>query len=244
MLPRNGTLALCALVFAVSPAAEEHFVWSATCTVACNLVGLVDGDAVDGTLTISDAAPLAAISAADITDFEFTLGTLVLSPTTHAIADSVDANVDADGSTIEMRLLEVQPLEPGETQHIQQPGGTWNAFPVGGVAFLLGVDGSYERQILSDTDGDEVPDPADNCTLIANPDQRDSNGDGFGNACDPDLDDNGVVNSVDLGLLRLAFFGTDDDADFNGDGVVNALDLGVMRSFFFAAPGPSGIVGD
>ncbi|MFK8016193.1 MAG: S8 family serine peptidase, partial [Gammaproteobacteria bacterium] len=32
-----------------------------------------------------------------------------------------------------------------------------------------------------DTDGDGVADSADNCTLIANADQRDTNGDGFGN---------------------------------------------------------------
>ncbi|MEO1576160.1 MAG: M14 family zinc carboxypeptidase, partial [Pseudomonadota bacterium] len=36
----------------------------------------------------------------------------------------------------------------------------------------------------TDTDGDGVNDLVDNCTLIANADQRDSNGDGFGNACD------------------------------------------------------------
>jgi hypothetical protein len=92
----------------------------------------------------------------------------------------------------------------------------------------------------TDSDGDGVPDANDNCTLLSNPDQRDSNGDGFGNLCDPDLDNDGVVNTVDLGLLRLAFFSDDADADFNGDGVVNFLDLGIMRQFFFLPPGPAG----
>jgi hypothetical protein len=92
-----------------------------------------------------------------------------------------------------------------------------------------------------DTDGDGVADDLDNCTLEANADQRDSNGDGFGNVCDADLDNDGVINFTDLGLLRLVFFGSDADADFNGDGVVNFIDLGVMRQTFFGAPGPSGL---
>lgn len=70
------------------------------------------------------------------------------------------------------------------------------------------------------------------------------NEDGFGNQCAPDINNDGVVNVVDLGALRLAFFATpgDDhwnaDADFNADGVVNVVDLGTLRQFFFGAPGP------
>ncbi len=93
----------------------------------------------------------------------------------------------------------------------------------------------------TDSDGDGVPDASDNCTLVVNPDQTDSNGDGFGNACDADLNNDNVINVVDLGLLRTVFFTNDADADFNGDGVVNVIDLGVMRQSFFGAPGPSGV---
>ena len=93
----------------------------------------------------------------------------------------------------------------------------------------------------NDTDGDGVSDAVDNCMLISNVAQRDSNGDGFGNACDADLNNDCTVNTVDLGLLRLAFFGTDADADFNGDGSINVVDLGIIRGQFFAPPGPSGL---
>ncbi|MFK8016737.1 MAG: hypothetical protein AB8G17_14995, partial [Gammaproteobacteria bacterium] len=63
-----------------------------------------------------------------------------------------------------------------------------------------------------------------------------------GNICDADLDNNGIVNAVDLGLFRSVFFNSGDlDADFNGDGIVNAVDLGIFRSGFFAPPGPSGV---
>jgi hypothetical protein len=74
-----------------------------------------------------------------------------------------------------------------------------------------------------------------------NADQRDTNGDGIGNACDPDLDGDCVVNFVDLGGLQAVFFTDDPDADFDGNGSVNFTDLGVLKSFFFLPPGPSGV---
>jgi hypothetical protein len=101
------------------------------------------------------------------------------------------------------------------------------------------VDNALALAGESDTDGDGIADGIDNCTLVANADQRDTNGDGFGNACDADLNNDGVVNFLDLGLLRLAFFSDDADSDFNGDGAVNFIDLGIMREAFFGPPGPS-----
>lgn len=90
-----------------------------------------------------------------------------------------------------------------------------------------------------DSDGDSVSDLLDNCITTPNAAQVDADGDGHGNACDADLDNSCVVNAVDLGLLRNAFFGADGAADFNSDGVVNVVDLGIMRTLFFGAPGPS-----
>jgi len=89
-----------------------------------------------------------------------------------------------------------------------------------------------------DTDNDGIDDAVDNCSVVANASQTDSDGDGFGNVCDADLNNDLVVNFLDLGLLRSVFFTNDADADFNVDGVVNFVDLGVMRGAFFQAPGP------
>lgn len=94
------------------------------------------------------------------------------------------------------------------------------------------------RPFDQDVDNDGVPDNSDNCQNAPNPDQRDTDGDGFGNGCDPDLNNDCDVNIVDLGILRTVFFSNDEEADFNADGQVNVVDLGIMRTYFFGLPGP------
>ena len=89
-----------------------------------------------------------------------------------------------------------------------------------------------------DTDMDGFFDDVDNCTLIPNPGQVDADGDGYGNRCDTDLNNDCVTNILDLGILQTIFFTNDPRGDFNVDGVVNFVDLGIMRSMFFMAPGP------
>lgn len=96
----------------------------------------------------------------------------------------------------------------------------------------------------SDSDGDAKGDNSDNCTLQPNTLQRDTDQDGYGNYCDPDFDNNLIVNAADLAYLKSRFFATDPNgihADLNGDGVVNAADLAILKSFFFKPPGPGGL---
>ena len=94
-----------------------------------------------------------------------------------------------------------------------------------------------------DEDDDGVNDVIDNCLGLANPDQRDTDIDGFGNLCDADLNNDCNVNFPDLLLLKDVFFSSFEPADFNVDGTVNFLDLQVMKTFFFGSPGPSGTTG-
>jgi hypothetical protein len=55
---------------------------------------------------------------------------------------------------------------------------------------------------LEDLDRDAVPDVADNCLTIQNRSQVDSDGDGFGDACDADFDQDGMVTKVDVARIQ------------------------------------------
>jgi len=106
------------------------------------------------------------------------------------------------------------------------------------IVASLGVD---NITALADTDGDGILDVGDDCTLVPNPTQLDADHDGFGNACDPDFDENSVVNFGDLARMKSAFFGNDPVVDLNGDDVVNFADLAILKKYFFKPPGPSGL---
>jgi Thrombospondin type 3 repeat len=58
-------------------------------------------------------------------------------------------------------------------------------------------NGRIVRLRYDDADRDGVLDDADNCKGLANPDQLDTDHDGQGDACDPDLDNDGVPNAQD-----------------------------------------------
>ena len=92
-----------------------------------------------------------------------------------------------------------------------------------------------------DSDSDGLIDSKDNCILVPNPAQRDTDTDGYGNYCDPDFDNNLMVNASDLSYLKSTFFTADPDADLDGSGSVSAADLAILKSFYFNLPGPSGL---
>jgi len=107
------------------------------------------------------------------------------------------------------------------------------------------------RRAVADRDGDGVEDARDNCRDIPNPDQRDTDGDGFGNACDPDFDGDGVVSAGDSGdgrsdLGRIAHAKETGyyvpDCDLDGDGKVDDRDQERAGLFVQLPPGPSGLV--
>ncbi|MBI5055622.1 MAG: thrombospondin type 3 repeat-containing protein [Nitrospirae bacterium] len=110
----------------------------------------------------------------------------------------------------------------------------------------------------TDTDGDNVGDACDNCRLDSNPDQRDSNYpeddnlnkagiQHYGDACDPDFDNNGFVNIIDFNEWRkwagkTVQQGAPAYIDLDGNGTVWIQDFNIWRKFYGKAPGPG--VGD
>lgn len=111
-------------------------------------------------------------------------------------------------------------------------GAQWNG---DAIISTLQIDAIQSK---ADTDFDGVNDDLDNCIDTTNPDQLDSNADGYGNICDTDLNNDCVTNPIDLGLFKSVFFTADADADFDGNGIVNVQDLGILKLRFFTEPGP------
>jgi hypothetical protein len=91
-----------------------------------------------------------------------------------------------------------------------------------------------------DVDSDGLQDTVDNCLVKPNADQRDTDGDGYGNLCDPDLNNDFVVDNSDLNLMKGQFLkkNPDPNTDLNGDGKVNFNDLAILKTFMGKAPGP------
>ena len=96
-------------------------------------------------------------------------------------------------------------------------------------------------------DGDAISDAADNCLTVFNDDQLDSDEDGYGNACDADYDNDGVVTEEDLAIFQESFGlsegedGFNPGADLDGDGVVGAMDFSIFAGYRGGEPGPSAL---
>ena len=91
----------------------------------------------------------------------------------------------------------------------------------------------------SDSDEDGIGDNSDNCPLLANSDQMDTDGDAEGNECDLDDDNDGVVDQLEVQqgtdpLDRLSCEGCIAVLDIDANGQVEALSDGliILRHLF------------
>jgi hypothetical protein len=125
------------------------------------------------------------------------------------------------------------------------------------VALAVALPGASLAASPGDADGDGVPDAIDKCTLdsrnAAPSANCDTDGDGYGNVCDPDFDQNFAVNANDYTRYFVPSFKSHVPAstgtDMDCDGKVTKKD---DEAFFVpkfkgdaklggAVPGPSGL---
>lgn len=88
-----------------------------------------------------------------------------------------------------------------------------------GIRTVEGSLGDNPFYKPSDTDQDGIPDERDNCVQVANPDQKDEDRNGRGDACD-DFDRDGVLNAQD----NCPDDPNWDQKDTDGDGIGDVCD--------------------
>jgi hypothetical protein len=99
----------------------------------------------------------------------------------------------------------------------------------------------------ANSDSDSVANAFDNCTSVANPEQKDLDHDGCGDLCDGDFNQDGATGVPDFGIFKASYGkgtgqpGYDARADLNCDGVVGVPDFGIFKAEYGGTPGPSSI---
>lgn len=83
------------------------------------------------------------------------------------------------------------------------------------LTLIIFVSCTKEEDPPPDTDGDGIADVNDNCPLVSNADQADSDNDGIGDVCEDDADGDGVPDDED----NCPEVANPDQEDADGDGI-------------------------
>lgn len=113
-------------------------------------------------------------------------------------------------------------LEGQQVQYLYSFKEALDGGDVGFGVYTRKPNGSYRYAIYVaslDRDGDGIPEDTDNCSLVANSDQLDTDGNGVGDACQ-DSDGDTILDAVD----NCPFFASANQADGDGDGLGDVCD--------------------
>ena len=150
------------------------------------------------------------------------------------LGDTYDIDVDDPGSNVVSRLV-----PPGSKNYLHEIGtdsstdtcpqapnnvlmstGNWyNATMSPGAINVQQTSGSIVMA-PGDSDLDAFLDDVDNCPDSFNPTQTDTDGDGLGDPCDPDIDGDGDLNAND----NCPYTPNANQSDIDGDGLGDACD--------------------
>ena len=196
------------------------------CTVASTTV--TSKSAGTCTITASQAGGGDFLAAADVTRSFAIKGTQTITfdqPAELTLGD--DANLTAtasSGLTVSYTSSTTDVCTVASTTVTSKSTGTCTitASQAGDDDFLAAADVTKSFAISGagpspDTDGDGVKDSGDNCPLISNASQLDTDGDDIGDACDDDRDGDGLTNNDDNCPLISNASQLDTDGDDIGD---------------------------
>ncbi|MBR9871336.1 MAG: hypothetical protein GYB26_09380 [Gammaproteobacteria bacterium] len=163
---------------------------------------------------------------------------------TDADGDGVDDKVEASDGTFSVLSVadggDNCPLQPNANQLDSDDDGLGDACETDGAIWDQ-TDRDGDGIANKDLAGNDISD--DNCPTVANPNQEDSDGDGLGNVCDADMDNDGVNDKTDVdpvvmlplvggdncpyvpnGADQAGVAGVGNQTDTDGDGVGDACD--------------------
>lgn len=159
-------------------------------------------------------------------------------PDSQDICPGGDDNVDSDGDFVP-DFCDLCPNDAANDADGDGVCGDVDICADGDDTVDFDLDGSPDAcdvcpvDSQNDADGDGICEVDDNCEAVWNPDQSDTDEDGYGDACDMDNDNDGVPDSEDNCLYDWNpdqdDFDNDGegdlcDTDIDGDGVVDASD--------------------
>jgi hypothetical protein len=150
--------------------------------------------------------------------------------------EQVDTDTDGDGLLGSADNCPFASNPDQKDTNVDGEGDACDPATIGGSAEICedGIDNDNDGEldenvcIISslDGDGDEIPNGSDNCPFASNPDQKDTDGDGVGDACpelgppvqiDTDTDGDGLLGSADNCPSYHNPVQTDTDGDGEGD---------------------------